>query len=63
MLGQVLEASEHLQARPVFALEASNVYWKPLYLANLSKHDRLWFTKSLAPKKSINPILLPMLLP
>jgi len=32
-------------------------------LANLSKQDRLCFTKSLAPQTSIHPILLSMLLP
>ena len=31
MLGQVLDAQGHLNARPVFVIEASNVYWKPIY--------------------------------
>jgi hypothetical protein len=35
----------------------------PFELANLSTHDRLWFTKSVAPRKSINPLSLSMLLP
>lgn len=31
LLEQVLQAQDELNARPVFVLETSNVYWKPLY--------------------------------
>ena len=31
MLNRVLKEQERLNARPVFVIEASNVYWKPIY--------------------------------